>query len=350
MARVMAALDGEPVPAEHVADDHEALLAVLGYVYARLLVSCVDDRLLTNRYATAEARRLGEWLASDGDDVLFQVAGELGLELDHREADEVYAVPFPGYLTASRELNALEWKLVNRTMEAGQVLLERGAVARLVQDAWRLELADELPLKLPRQVREDLEKAVAEVQGKLADLKEGRQRLDFDEVEPDAFPPCINSIIARIKAGENMSHEGRFAVVSFLHTVGMGREAIIDELFPNVPDFARDITEYQVDHITGRKGKDAYTPPACSSLQTYGLCPMLSRAKEDWDDWCAHDKMSHPLTYYRWGLFKIEKRKERAEARGGGEAEESGEAVEAETDEAGQDEDGGGNEAPASHP
>ncbi len=321
--RVLAALDGDPAPASHASSGHEALVDVLGYVVGRLIVSAIDERLLVNRFATAESRRLAEALTDEPDPILFEVCQALEVPVEHRDGDEpVYAVPFEAYLTTSRELSAIEWKLVNRTMDAGQVLLAREQVIRLAQEGLKLKLASELPLELPSDVVDAIEPLTRAVESKLADLRSGRAELDFEEIKPERFPPCMNGIINAIHAGENVSHEGRFAIVAFLHTIGMDRDGIINELFPNVPDFAKEVTEYQVDHITGAKNKEAYTPPGCSSLQTYGLCPMLERSPEDWDDWCAHDKMNHPLTYYRWGLYVDEKR---GEGSSGDEGDEAGE-------------------------
>lgn len=309
--RVEAALEGEPVPASHAASEHEALVSVLGYIVARLLVSSIDDDMLTNRYATAEARRVGEQLRTDPEEALLHVAKALGIPAEPRE--EIYGVPFTDYLQGSKELRALEWKLVNQRMDQGTVLLPRPKLARLVQEAFKQRLLDELPLEVPEVVRETMDTWSREITARIQEIRSEQADLEAEGIEPDWFPPCIKNLISAIKASENVSHEGRFATVAFLNTIGMERDAIVEDLFSNVPDFARGITEYQVDHIVGKKTKsEAYTPPGCSSLQTYGLCPMMSRSEDDWDKWCKHEKMNHPLTYYRWGLF-VEKKKQEDE-------------------------------------
>jgi DNA primase large subunit len=308
--RVIAALEREPGPEPTASSEAEALVEILGYVVARLLVSCIDDSLLTNRFALVEAERLQANLEEAPDARFRTVCEALGLPLEaaDRERDEDWRVPFAAYLTASRRLSALEWKLVNRTMDEGEVLLARGDVARLAQEALRLQLVDELPLSIPSDVREALESMLDPLEARLAEVRAGREQVELDKVEPDAFPPCMNALIASIHAGENVSHEGRFAIVAFLNQVGMDEDTIINELFPHVPDFAMDVTEYQVDHITSGGDGEGYTPPGCSSMQTYGICPMMGKAEEDWDDWCDHEKMNHPLTYYRWGLYVAEQR------------------------------------------
>jgi DNA primase large subunit len=309
--RVLTALEGDPAPATHAKSEHEALVDVLGYAVARLLVSVVDERLLVNRFATAESRRVGEALADEPDEVLQVVSRELGVPVERRDSEETYAVPFQDYLRASQDIPAIEWKLVNRTVDEGEVLLARDQAVRLVQEALKRRLAAELPLELPRDVQGALDELTEPVTSALADLRAGRTEIDVDEVRPERFPPCMSALVDAIHEGENVPHEGRFAIVAFLHTIGMGRDAIINELFPHVPDFAKDVTEYQVDHITGQKSKEAYTPPGCASMQTYGLCPMMQRDEDEWEEWCAHEKMNHPLTYYRWGLYVDEQRDKR---------------------------------------
>jgi DNA primase large subunit len=334
--RVTAALEREEGPEPTASSEAEALIEVLGYVVARLLVSCIDDSLLTNRFALMEAERVASDLREDADDRFVAVCDALGIPLAPTDPgrEEDWRVPFDAYLGASRRLSALEWKLVNRTMDEGHVLLTRDEGARLAQEALRLQLLDELPLELPSDVREALQTMVDPLEARLAEVRAGREEVDIDQVEPEAFPPCMNALISSIHAGENVSHEGRFAIVAFLNRAGMDKGTIINELFPHVPDFAMDVTEYQVDHITSGDDGDGYTPPGCSSMQTYGICPMMAKAEDDWDDWCAHEKMNHPLTYYRWGLY-VEEQREDEETPDADEAAPEGEGEAASDDEGG---------------
>ena len=97
------------------------------------------------------------------------------------------------------------------------------------------------------------------------------------------------NLLAQIQNHENVPHMGRFAIVSFLHHISLGNEEIY-RVFGDVPDFAADITKYQIDHITGTTSATEYTPPECSTMKSYGLCPGPDRL-------CL--KIKHPLSYYR---------------------------------------------------
>lgn len=110
------------------------------------------------------------------------------------------------------------------------------------------------------------------------------------EVAEAAFPPCINMLYASFKSGHHLSHTGRFALTSFLTSVGMSVETVV-ELFRTVSDFNERMTRYQVEHIAGEKGsRTRYIPPKCSTLRTHGVCTSP-------DETCR--RIRHPLAYYR---------------------------------------------------
>jgi DNA primase large subunit len=94
-----------------------------------------------------------------------------------------------------------------------------------------------------------------------------------------------------MQAGENVPHSGRFALVTFLHALGMDSTDIL-EAFSTAPDFDPSKSEYQIKHITGESSGTEYSTPECSTMKSYGIC-------FDPDELCNRDWMKHPLTYYR---------------------------------------------------
>jgi DNA primase large subunit len=125
---------------------------------------------------------------------------------------------------------------------------------------------------------------------------------DFGEVEEGAFPPCLQALVRAITAGTNLPHAGRFAIVAFLHNIGM-KPVQIMEIFARAPDFDPEKTRYQVEHICGRGGTE-YTAPSCATLRTTGFC--VNR-----DGIC--ERVNHPLSYYR---IRKKKEKVREEEKG----------------------------------
>ena len=99
------------------------------------------------------------------------------------------------------------------------------------------------------------------------------------------------NLLASIQNHENVPHSGRFAIVTFLHHIGLSNEEIY-KVFGDVPDFAADVTRYQIEHITGTTSATEYSTPECATMKSYGLCP-------GGDLLCHQPWMRHPLTYYR---------------------------------------------------
>ena len=99
-------------------------------------------------------------------------------------------------------------------------------------------------------------------------------------------------VLANAQNGVNLPHSGRFALVSFLHTIGLNLEQIL-ALFAQSPDFDESKSIYQIKHITGElNGSDGYTPPECGTMKTNGIC-------YEPDNLCAKDTVNHPLTWFR---------------------------------------------------
>jgi DNA primase large subunit len=93
-----------------------------------------------------------------------------------------------------------------------------------------------------------------------------------ESVVMEAFPSCIKSVYDRISTGHQASHMGRFALTSFMLSVGMSEEDVF-KFFRSVSDFNERMTRYQVEHIAGTRGsRTKYTPPNCTTLRTHGIC------------------------------------------------------------------------------
>jgi DNA primase large subunit len=109
------------------------------------------------------------------------------------------------------------------------------------------------------------------------------------EIVPEAFPPCIQALLADMAEGKPLSHIARFTATSFLLNVGMDIDSILS-LFLKAPDFREDLARYQIEHIAGKRGSTEYTPPACAYLVSTRLCVNKDKNCEF---------IRHPLAYYR---------------------------------------------------
>jgi DNA primase large subunit len=291
--RIESALDSGGVGDPHRRDRVE----LLSYPVARVLVSLVDQHVLTRKYARAEAATAHERLKatfSEGDGLKSSDRDRLTIpsllrEFDMteavRETAEGYAVGVGTYLTYASEKRDDEWRLVNRPLCDGEVDLTETELLALVEQAIEHRVGAGLPLAVPDAIGEHLDTEVERIEDRLADLDLTR---DIDTVVPELFPPCMSALLDQVQKGEHLEHHSRFAIATFLTTIGLTTDEIV-ELFEVNPGFGEEATRYQVDHIRGKTSPTQYSPPACSTMQSYGDCVNK-------DDLC--EKISHPLGYY----------------------------------------------------
>ena len=283
--RVMGGVTGEipDGPAHPLAE-------LLSYPIARVIVSCVDDDLLTRRYALAEAKLAGKKMVREDLSDLLLLARDLGA--DPQAGQDGIRLPFTDYLKAAARMKSPGWKLVNRSLEAGWVAVTGQELARILEERARERVQRGLPLPVPPEICGKLRREIDRVEEELS-ARKAEERVDLGEVTEEAFPPCIRGFLAEVANGVNLAHTARFALTTFLLSVGMGVDEVV-ALFKRSPDFDDEKTRYQVEHIAGRGGT-AYRPPSCATMATYGNCPGMDRL-------CRW--VSHPLSYYE---RKVEK-------------------------------------------
>jgi len=260
-------------------DDY--MTELLSFPVAVMFVSAMGEQFLSRRYALSEAVRVYFLLQNEDREKLAQIARE-DFSWDLKDSGERYdgvlhdfRLHFHDYLRSSNSFHEDKWKLVNRIVKNGYVLLTQREVARLIQGEVENLIKERLkPIKI--NLPEPLQRRLNHV-SKV--YEENRRRLGGEdlpsEVLNEAFPPCIRFCMEGLLAGRRASHMG---------------DSLID-LYTSVSDFDPTMTKYQVEHIAGVKGnRTKYTPPLCDTLRTHGIC----RNK---DDIC--ERVKHPLSYYR---------------------------------------------------
>jgi len=297
--RLLAAIEQGELPATALAEasgPRELLEELLAYVYARILVCAMDDPYVVRRHALAEAVRARGFLAVERDPALLARAAEaVGLAFEPEGAG--FRAHFTEYLRYAVHLKDVEWKLVRQPLSRGFVQMDAATASRLVQEALRRRIEAELP----KPLAEEVEEAVA---GDLAPLLEAA-RVRKEAIRPEAFgavqldliPPCMANLLAELQQGKNVAHNGRFAITTFLHKIGLSSEDIM-KLFAQAPDFREDLTRYQVEHITGVTSSTVYNVPGCDNLQTFSLCYAddLCRTKTK----AGMPRVRYPGDYYRY--------------------------------------------------
>ncbi|MCW7076878.1 MAG: DNA primase large subunit PriL [Candidatus Syntrophoarchaeum sp.] len=294
--RVLDALGGEAFEKEGEISilDHakESYLVteLLSYPFSRMILSQVGDPYLIRRFAVVEAkiahtrlRRKVESLKREYIPFILFFGRDLGLELAFIEADK-FEIHFLDYIHVSSILRDIEWKLVNRRLRNGRVVLSLKECLRLLQEFIRLRIEENLPAPVPKMLETGVELYLPEIREELS-KRTARFEHEIAVVDPEKFPPCVRSMIQDIAAGINISHSARFTLTSFLLNIGLSVEDVI-KVYRSSPDFDESKTRYQVEHIASK----GYTPPSCSTIRTYGNCTGS----------CPFP--GHPLTIYRKAL------------------------------------------------
>ena len=288
LERVLGAISDHKVGDVSLLQEYDRLMEVLSYPYARMIVSCINDRFLTKRYALAEASRMNELLSNDHASEMI-VAEDLEVR-STVDTEGMVRMHFSDYLRFSHVMKAVEWKLINTDLKNGFVRIEPDKFDRLLQNALQERIESELPLNVPDAFRKALKKDIDHVAVILSETKMKLSPTGGEGMNPDYLPPCIRAILASAQNGVNLPHSARFALVSYLNALGLTYEQII-ALFSQSPDFDESKSSYQIKHITGEeRGREGYTPPECATMKTNGIC-------FDPDNLCA--RVNHPLSYYR---------------------------------------------------
>ncbi|MHA2405868.1 MAG: hypothetical protein ACXADB_04360 [Candidatus Hermodarchaeia archaeon] len=298
--RLMDAIETQsPLPKRGLSDDAYAELT--SFFIAKALVDAIGSMYLRRRWATIEAKATEDFLIKESDGKLAQFAKQ---EFDwqissngSRIAGRTYShsIHFTNYLAAAAGFHEREWKLVNKRLNNGVVMLRKTETARVLRAAVeKLLIRDikKVPADFPPNIQRVYEEIAVLVQKRADRLK---QEIE-GEIVSEAFPPCMQALLTDMKQGKPLSHIARFAITAFLLNVGMDVDSIV-ELFMQAPDFREDLARYQIEHIAGKRGSTAYTPPSCAYMISVRLCVDPDKA----------GTRRHPLNYYRYRRKQLSK-------------------------------------------
>lgn len=301
---VEALIDGRVKRGDFVKKEIE----ILSFPIAIIFVAKIGDSFLKRRFALAESKRAYELFRTEDSQNLIEIAKTL---FDWKARIKVVKIEKPQAVKVERFFLGLmdylqnsnfqdnRWKLSNRMLIKGEVLLTRDEFARLLQEEVRRRIENIIENSPKIELSSKLERIAESINNIL-----GKRRSELylrklpKSVVSAAYPPCIKKIYDDVLSGQHISHMGRFTLTSFLLNIGMTPEDLT-KLYTSISDFDEKLTKYQIEHIAGEKGsKTKYKPPKCGTLKTHGLCPLT-------DDQCTW--ISHPLSYYEEKLKRVNK-------------------------------------------
>jgi DNA primase large subunit len=289
--RVQDSISPKKIFAPGVSDSVDDEIAA--YALARIIVSCVNDKQLIDRLTRYEAERVYYFLVNEEEwnqnykledsgysRLCIALANELGIQITRN------LMPLTDYVELVSPLHEDRFRLVNRRLSEGFVEIKKEERYELLRERTRLVIRHDLPHKVPSSLCEQFAPKVASIKK----VYQEQMLQQFGTIDETAFPPCMQALVLALTAGTNLTHAGRFALTTFVHTIGMNITGIA-QMYARSPDFDPEKTMYQVEHITGRGGSGTeYTAPACAAMKTTGLCVNRDKLCES---------VNHPLNYYR---------------------------------------------------
>ena len=261
---------------------------ILAFPVSKIIVTLINRFELYRKYSQMFGNSVFKNLEGEKDDVVLDMATDLNLKFDLSD-DSSYFVELglADYLRPELEENFM--KLVNRGVENGKVMLTRNDFVRFISIVVSKELRNSLPVKI-KEVPSSFKETAEETDIEFAKtIRQRYSKTDFGEVAPESFPPCMAKIYSELMSGINVTHSGRFVIATFLNSIGMPSEKIID-MYRETPNFNERTTRYQVERLSGVKGK-SYSAPSCDKMRSYNLC-------------ISNCPVTHPVQFYSREISK----------------------------------------------
>ena len=247
-------------------------LEVFSFLLAVILLKLSGMNTLIRRFSLAEARRAEKYLEKDLGDLSNKTKEELAtriikelFSISVQKKDDFFIIPISDYLKHSVSFYEREWKLINRRIDNGMVVLSPHETVRLIRKELDSYIASKIRTSGTPSMIESLKKPVE----KLSSLA---KKFSVPTVISTEYPPCIKHAIDVLDKGENLPHSGRFLLATYLLGVGQSVEQIAP-LFKNAPDYNEKVTLYQLNHLKGSSGSGTeYKCPSCERVKSKDLC------------------------------------------------------------------------------
>ncbi len=289
--RLDNAFEKRDVGNRSLATESDYIMELLSYPIARMITVCIGDVYFKRSYALSEAVHVYSYLTNESTSNLIKIGEEFKFNVKYEDDKKNIIIHFTDYLR-NAPTRYSQWKMINRNMEDGYISLSLKDYARIMQEALRQRINQELDTRKCQKIIKDTFKSDIQRINQL--VEKHRKKIETEPIgrlDITKLPPCMKDLLKSIQSGENVPHMGRFALVAFLNSIKLNTDEIL-KLFSTAPDFEVEKSRYQVEHITGKTSSTSYTSPACGKMRSYGICPT-----EKMDELC--EKYRHPLTYYK---------------------------------------------------
>ena len=288
--RILASFPGQVAL---MAPSRNMEIEIASYPTAIILASATEDSLLIQRYALHEAKMIKAYLQAEKNPAIVFVIAE-SFKWQIRSDTTGTWIHFANFLkntSKGRLTQVSKWKLGNRALDKGWVLVSFEELSRLLQEEVQERIESSLNNKvtaLPPEIQADVDELKEEFLKVKPQLEE---KFDIGpRAEEGEYPPCITALIDRAKSGAHLSHTERITMVTYLLHQGASTDAIVN-LFSKVSDFNAEKTKYQIENLAGKTTGQPYVTYNCATLRTHGVCLNTT------DPICR--RIRNPLTYHK---------------------------------------------------
>lgn len=255
-------------------------------------LAAVDLEYFTNKALISLRTIYEESLNGIQTELYRECAMNLGFNVFYSVDNQTFTVSIGVFTRSTKRISGAPYRLKYQTFEDGRVLVIPSLMKKILRELFVIQCRDRVNNIKGEDAKEltlDFKDDIENIRIKASSLY---REASYGSINTSAFPPCIREYMRQIERSENLPHLARFTLVSFLNQIGMDEKSIIS-IFGNVPDFAKNITEYQVKHIIGEISGTKYSPPKCETLRSNHICYMGD------DKLCQNEKTKHPLNYYK---------------------------------------------------
>ena len=223
----------DPGSSRHLFTEEGRLHEIFSFYYARLVVCATGDERTVSRWAQAEATRAERLLVEDPANLPSIASTYLSNPIQSdvgpspRAWDGRWRIPLADFIETSPSITGARWRLANAELERGMVILHEepryssdAKLCRLLRERIRASIIEDAASRTA-SVTDHLRARLADALDMIESLNAQRSRtsLDLAEVDAEAWPPCMRTIIADLASGVNVNHAGRVFLASMASTI-----------------------------------------------------------------------------------------------------------------------------------
>ncbi|MHA1733048.1 MAG: hypothetical protein ACTSU5_13960 [Promethearchaeota archaeon] len=289
------------------------------YPFVRLFLALFGNSQLTFQVANTYSKTTNDMLNRERESDILRISNYLGWQVEERgrivnARKYHFRIRVFDYVRYSVLMRDPNWKLTNKYLEGGYVLLEKAGLARLLEEHVKWEIINTKNIEadgLSDLLRQ--EPGFEEFWHEVEELIREKQvrfstKLDLEGFSDKhaLFPPCVKVLYQKVTRGQNLGHLERLFFAFFMLNMEYTVDDVVD-LFRNSPDFDEKIARYQIEHAAGMRGKGTkYKAHGCSKLKSFGLC--YAKDEQFGHELCASGKVNHPVSFVKKVLWLMRKK------------------------------------------